>query len=217
MSERWRLHTLRFSSRRDGRLARLEVQRHQLTGGHRDDRMSATVASRELHLEGAAIVGHHHCADIAAPEAKRTACRKVLGWHVRQKCDHGVQGNLTVHGLHNEASCQPRKGLFPEHRGKSGLVGTRGEGSIANMSATLTLNVEAEVIASAELEARARHTTLSEVVGRQLHVMARNWQDSRAGRTPITDALRGAVTLPPDFDPRAALTEELQKRHGLAG
>ena len=77
------------------------------------------------------------------------------------------------------------------------------------MSATLTLNVEADVIASAEQEARLRHTTLTEVVGRQLLVMASNWQDSRAGRTPITDALRGAVKLPPDFVARAALTEEL--------
>lgn len=34
------------------------------------------------------------------------------------------------------------------------------------------------------------------------------------GKTPITDVLRGAVRLPPDFDGRAVLTEELQKKHG---
>jgi len=56
-----------------------------------------------------------------------------------------------------------------------------------------------------------------EVVAHQLRVMARNWQDSRAGKTPVTDALRGAVKLPPDFDERAALTEELQKKHGVQG
>jgi len=55
------------------------------------------------------------------------------------------------------------------------------------------------------------------VVARQLRVMARNWQESRAGKTPATDALRGAVKLPPDFDERAALTEELQKKHGVQG
>jgi len=83
------------------------------------------------------------------------------------------------------------------------------------MSATLTINLEAEVFQSAEQAAKARHTTLPEVVAQQLRVMARNWQDSRAGRTPITEALRGAVELPPEFDARTVLTEELQKKHGF--
>ena len=61
---------------------------------------------------------------------------------------------------------------------------------------------------------KARQTTLPEVVAQQLRVMARNWQDSRAGKTPVTDALRGAVKLPPDFNERTVLTEELQKKHG---
>jgi Rod binding domain-containing protein len=85
------------------------------------------------------------------------------------------------------------------------------------MSATLTVNLDSEILQLAEQEARARHTTLAEVVARQLSVMARNWKDSRAGKTPATDALRGAVELPPDFDERAALTEELQKQHGVQG
>jgi hypothetical protein len=83
------------------------------------------------------------------------------------------------------------------------------------MSATLTVNLDPEILQMAEQEARARHTTLPEVVARQLSVMARNWQESRAGKTPATDALRGAVTLPPGFDEQAALTEELQKKHGV--
>jgi len=85
------------------------------------------------------------------------------------------------------------------------------------MSATLTVNLDSEVLQLAEREARARHTTLPEVVAHQLRVMARNWQDSRADKTPVTDALRGAVRLPPDFDERAALTEELEKKHGVQG
>ena len=85
------------------------------------------------------------------------------------------------------------------------------------MSATLTINLDSDVLELAEQEARSRHTTLTEVVARQLQVMAHNWQDSRAGKTPVTDALRGAVKLPPDFDERAALTEELQKQHGGHG
>ncbi len=85
------------------------------------------------------------------------------------------------------------------------------------MSATLTVNLDADVLQLAEQQAKARHTTLPEVVAHQLCVMARNWQDSRAGKTPVTDALRGAVKLPPDFDERKVLTEELQNRHGVQG
>jgi hypothetical protein len=81
------------------------------------------------------------------------------------------------------------------------------------MSATFTVNLDSEVLQLAEQEARARHTTLSGVVAQQLRVMARNWQESQAGGTPLTDGLRGAITLPSDFDERAALTEELQKKH----
>ena len=83
------------------------------------------------------------------------------------------------------------------------------------MSTTLTVSLDSETLRLAEQEARARRTTLPEVVVGQLSVMARNWQDTRAGKTPSTDALRGAVKLPPDFDERAALTKELLKKHGV--
>ena len=82
------------------------------------------------------------------------------------------------------------------------------------MSTTLTVSLDAELLQYAEQEAKAHQTTLPEVVAQQLRVMARNWQDSRAGKTPVTDALRGAVKLPPDFNERAVLTDELQKKHG---
>jgi hypothetical protein len=85
------------------------------------------------------------------------------------------------------------------------------------MSATLTVDLDVHVLQLAEQEAKAHHTTLPEVVAHQLRVMARNWQDSRTGKTPVTDALRGAVKLPPDFDERTALTEALQKKHGVQG
>ena len=93
----------------------------------------------------------------------------------------------------------------------------RKSGSLSGMSTTLTINLDADVLQLAEQEARSHHTTLSEVVAHQLRVMARNWQESRAGMTPITDALRGAVKLPPDFVESAALTEELEKKHGIQG
>jgi Family of unknown function (DUF6364) len=85
------------------------------------------------------------------------------------------------------------------------------------MSATLTVNLDADVLQLAEQEAKARNTTLPEVVAHQLRVMACNWQESKAGKTPVTDGLRGAVILPPDFDARTALMEELQKKHGVQG
>jgi hypothetical protein len=83
------------------------------------------------------------------------------------------------------------------------------------MSVTLTIKLDSDVLQLAEQEAQARHTTLSEVVGDQLRVMARNWRDSQAGKTPLTDALRGTVKLPDDFDERAVLTDELRKRNGV--
>lgn len=85
------------------------------------------------------------------------------------------------------------------------------------MGSTLTIDMEHEVLALAEQEARARHTTLAEVVRTQLGVMAQNWKDSHAGKTPVTDSLRGAVTLPPDFSAPAVLAGELQKKHGRRG
>jgi hypothetical protein len=85
------------------------------------------------------------------------------------------------------------------------------------MSSTLTVNLDNEVLALAEREAQARHTTLAEVVSRQLGVMARNWKDSHAGKTPLTDNLRGSVKLPPDFDEQKILAEELEKKHGRRG
>ena len=83
------------------------------------------------------------------------------------------------------------------------------------MSATLTIPLDIDDLRFAEEEARAHQTTVPELVARQLRVMAANWKDSRDGKTPLTDELRGAVKLPADFDDRAALTEELEKQHGL--
>jgi hypothetical protein len=85
------------------------------------------------------------------------------------------------------------------------------------MSFNLTVNLDNEVRVLAEQEAQARHTTLTEVVRHQLNVMARNWKDSHAGKTPITDNLRGSVKLPPDFDEQKILAEELLKKHGRRG
>lgn len=68
------------------------------------------------------------------------------------------------------------------------------------MSVTMTTNLDADAHQLAEQEAKPRHTTVPNVV-------ARNWQESQAGRPPVTDALRGGVALPPDFAVSSALTE----------
>ena len=85
------------------------------------------------------------------------------------------------------------------------------------MSSTLTVDLDNEVLALAEQEARARHTTVVEVISHQLEVMAKNWRDSHAGKTPVTDNLRGSVKLSSDFDVKKTLAEELQKKHGHRG
>ena len=83
-----------------------------------------------------------------------------------------------------------------------------------DMNATLTINLDAEVLELAEQEAKFRHTTLPEMLGNQLRMMASNWKDSQQGKTPITDELRGAIKLPANFDEKVLLTEELQKKYG---
>jgi hypothetical protein len=85
------------------------------------------------------------------------------------------------------------------------------------VSGTLTVSLDSKVLELAEKEAEARHTTLPEVITQQLRVMARNWEDSRTGKTPITDSLRRTVNLPTGFDEKAFLSEELQKKHGAKG
>jgi hypothetical protein len=64
-------------------------------------------------------------------------------------------------------------------------------GKSSEVSATLTINLDSDVLQLAEQEAKARHTTIPELVAHQLRVMACNWQNSRAGKTPVTDARRG--------------------------
>ncbi len=82
------------------------------------------------------------------------------------------------------------------------------------MNATLTVQLDAEVLQFAEQEARAHRVTLPEVVRRQLTVMAENWRDSHAGRTPLTDALRSSLVLPPEADTREVVGEGLRKKYG---
>ncbi len=83
------------------------------------------------------------------------------------------------------------------------------------MTATLKIEVESEMLRLAEEAAEAQRTTVPEWVTHQLKMMASNWEDSRAGRTPLTDALRGAMSLPAGFKTRPFLEAELEARHGV--
>jgi hypothetical protein len=85
------------------------------------------------------------------------------------------------------------------------------------MSATFSIDLDAETLRLADEEARAQQTTLSEVVAQQLKVMAENRQQSRTGKTPITDSLRGAVKLPTEFDERQAIEAGLREKYGERG
>ena len=82
------------------------------------------------------------------------------------------------------------------------------------MNATLTVQLDAEVLQSAEQEALAHRMTLPEMVRRQLTVMAENWRDSQDGRTPLTDELRGSLVLPTGSAPGEMVSEGLRKKYG---
>ena len=60
-----------------------------------------------------------------------------------------------------------------------------------------------------------RRTTVAEIVARQLRVMARNWEESEAGRTPITDELRGVISMPAEFDEQEELSKEVSRKHAV--
>ena len=68
------------------------------------------------------------------------------------------------------------------------------------MSATLTMEVDAEVLVQAGREAKARNVSVPAAVEQLLRVMAENWRSSQMGESPITDSLRGSVKLPPGVD-----------------
>ena len=82
------------------------------------------------------------------------------------------------------------------------------------MSATFSVDLDAEVLRLAEEEARARQTSLSEMVSGYLSVLAKNRRESAAGKTPGSDSLRGAVKLPESFVARDVVEETLMRKYG---
>ncbi len=81
------------------------------------------------------------------------------------------------------------------------------------MSATLTLELDAEVLRLADEVAQARHTTVPDLVRQHLYVLAGNCRASMLKRSPNTDALRGVLDLPTEQDYRKVLAEELSRSH----
>lgn len=81
------------------------------------------------------------------------------------------------------------------------------------MNATLTISLDSEILEMAAKGASVHHTTVEDLVTQQLRVIARNWQESRSGATPITDSLRGSVAWPLQEAEDSLLAEEIGKRH----
>ena len=82
------------------------------------------------------------------------------------------------------------------------------------MSATFSLDVDPEVLRLAEEAAGARQISLSKMISEYLETVADNRRDSSAGKSPVTDSLRGSVKLPENFDQREAVEEALGQKYG---
>lgn len=82
------------------------------------------------------------------------------------------------------------------------------------MNATLHLDLDPQILREAEMEARSRNTTLARIIARQLGIMSLNWKESQRGKTPLTDFLRGSVSLQADFDLKTTLENELSSKYG---
>ena len=81
------------------------------------------------------------------------------------------------------------------------------------MNATLHLDLDPQILREAEMEARSRNTTLARIIARQLGIMSLNWKESQCGKTPLTDFLRGSVSLQADFDLKTTLENELSSKY----
>jgi hypothetical protein len=82
------------------------------------------------------------------------------------------------------------------------------------VSATLTIQLDQDILNAAEKQASAQNTTLPKILSLQLLIMAENWRDSHSGKTPVTDFLRGSVQLPPNPDWKAIVATEIDRKHG---
>jgi hypothetical protein len=82
------------------------------------------------------------------------------------------------------------------------------------VSATLTIQLDHDILAAAEKQASAQNTSLPKIISLQLLIMADNWRDSHSGKTPVTDSLRGTLQLPPDLNWKALIATEIDRKHG---
>jgi hypothetical protein len=100
----------RGADSRSGVVGRV-AQDHQLSCLDREHRVGAAIGSRELHLEHAALVGHHDGADLPAMQQQWLAAFEMSCAHIVEERDHVVHPNITVHGSFDITSRQPWEAL----------------------------------------------------------------------------------------------------------
>ncbi len=79
------------------------------------------------------------------------------------------------------------------------------------MTTKLTLTVEKSIIEKAKSYAKSTGRSLSEIIENYLETITRDNSDREL--SPKLKKIVGAVTLPEDFDEKAELRSELEKKH----
>ncbi len=81
------------------------------------------------------------------------------------------------------------------------------------MNTKLTLTLDEKVINKAKIYARKRVSSLSGIVENYLKAVTKNsFKDEDL--SPLVKSLKGSFSVPPGFDYRKELEDELQKKYG---
>jgi hypothetical protein len=80
------------------------------------------------------------------------------------------------------------------------------------MNAKLTLKLDSKVIAKAKKYAKSHNTSLSKMIESYLDSIT---GDKKSGIeiTPLVKSLSGVIELPPDYDYKKDIIEQLDKKH----
>jgi len=84
---------------------------------------------------------------------------------------------------------------------------------LRNMNTKLTLNVDDEVIRRAKRVAKSEGRSLSDLVETYLTMIGQNQEHSNSEISPRVRSLRGAFTLPADFDYKKELGEAIGRKY----
>ena len=81
------------------------------------------------------------------------------------------------------------------------------------MNTKLTLTIEQSLIEKAKVYAKSSGRSLSDIVENYFKVLVKKNDALKSESTPITDALRGSIRVPKDFDYKEELTKALIEKH----